>query len=198
VENAARTLEYRAVMRQRRDALRDHLAAILPLTAPFAWEVGCGHGHFLTAYAAEHKSRLCVGIDIIGERIARAKRKRDRALLGNLHFIQAEAGMFLESMPAAAGFNSIFILFPDPWPKLRHQKNRVLKSAFLTAAASRATSDCRLYFRTDHAGYFDAARAAVMSHAAWECVDEPWPYEFETVFQSKAPAHHSLIARRRP
>jgi tRNA (guanine-N7-)-methyltransferase len=196
VDNPARTVEHRERLAQRRETLQTAFAKIFqPGTTAFTWEIGCGHGHFLTAYAQTHPEKLCVGIDLASDRIARAIRKRDRARLADLHFIQAEARFFLEALPPEVRFSDVFILFPDPWPKLRHHKHRILQPAFLDAVANRMGEGARLLFRTDHEPYFQDAVAVVDAHRAWRRVEEPWPFEFETVFQSRAPSYHSLIAR---
>lgn len=56
------------VMEERRRELRARFASIFQFHKQFVWEIGCGHGHFLTAYAAKHPDRLCIGIDIATER----------------------------------------------------------------------------------------------------------------------------------
>jgi tRNA (guanine-N7-)-methyltransferase len=183
-------------MHLRRRRLEDELSSLFPKPRAFVWEVGCGHGHFLTAYAAAHPQSLCIGIDIASDRIERALRKRDRARLGNLFFIQAEARLFVESLPAHGTFSDLFILFPDPWPKLRHRKHRVLQPDFLSAIAPRAASYARLCFRTDHSSYFQEAVRVTQCHPDWGTSEEPWPFEFGTVFQSRAAAFHSFVARR--
>jgi tRNA (guanine-N7-)-methyltransferase len=196
--NPIRTDRYLATMDQRRQGLRDDFARILTGRSDFVWELGSGHGHFLTAYAEAHPARLCLGIDLVAERVERATRKRDRARLANLHFIRAEARLFLEMLPPDVAFSDVFILFPDPWPKARHHKHRIIQPEVLEAIAARAAADCRVFFRTDFVPYFDDAKAVFQAHARWKLVDDPWPFEFETVFQSRAPAHHSLIARHVP
>jgi tRNA (guanine-N7-)-methyltransferase len=123
-------------------------------------------------------------------------RKRDRAKLAHLHFLQAEAALFLEALPATARFSTLFILFPDPWPKLRHHKHRILQPEFLTAAAAHAAPGCQLCFRTDHLPYFQSALGVARAHPDWRITEEPWPFEHETVFQSRAASFHSFIARR--
>ena len=182
-------------MEERRAALRAELAAILLDRREFVWEIGCGHGHFLTAYAQRHPDKCCIGIDLASERIDRATRKQARARLANLHFLQAEASLFLEAMPANVRISTLFILFPDPWPKLRHHKHRILQDGFLSAAAAHASADCLLCFRTDYLPYFDSARALTNSHDAWHVVADDWPFEHETVFQSRSATYHSFIAR---
>jgi tRNA (guanine-N7-)-methyltransferase len=132
---------------------------------------------------------------LVAERIERALRKRDRAKLSNLHFIQADARTFLETLPLGTNSDAIFVLFPDPWPKSRHRKHRILQPDFLVSLAARALPTARLYFRTDFHPYFADVSAALGQGSGWERVAEPWPFEFETVFQSRAKAFHSLVAR---
>lgn len=129
---------------RRRDLRACHAQILAPHTR-FTWEIGSGHGHFLAAYAHAHPAELCIGIDIIGERVERAQRKRDRASLANLHFIHAEARLFLETLPADATFSRLFILFPDPWPKLRHHKHRIMQPDFLASVAARAGEGAPLF-----------------------------------------------------
>lgn len=195
VENATRTAEHLARLEQRSADLRTRLANLLPIGTPFVWEIGCGHGHFLTAYANAHPDQFCVGIDLIGDRIDRGTRKRDRAKLANLHFIQAEAEAFLANLPPEARLSSVYVLFSDPWPKRRHHKNRVMQPEFLEKIARRTSPDSRLYFRTDYEPYYQDTGAMIREHMRWTQVEEPWPFEHETVFQSRSESYHSLIAR---
>jgi tRNA (guanine-N7-)-methyltransferase len=189
--------EYPAIIEQRRQELRTELGRILPANASFTWEVGSGHGHFLTAYARAHPEKLCIGIDLVSERVGRATRKRERAQLENLHFLRGDARLFLEALPPGAQLAEVFILFPDPWPKLRHHKHRILQPEFLVALAGHASRGCALYFRTDYRPYFDRACATIRASVHWEIQETPWPFEFETVFQSRATRHDSMIARLR-
>ncbi|MDR0353526.1 MAG: SAM-dependent methyltransferase [Opitutaceae bacterium] len=215
VENPARTADFFARRDARLAALRETLAALLRGQPRITLEIGCGHGHFLTAYAAAHSVPLsafhqlsadgqppqtpfCVGIDLIGERIARARRKAVRARLeSRLAFLQAEAGEFLASLPDGTGFADIFILFPDPWPKRRHHKNRLIQPQILSALAARSGPGTRLCFRTDYAPYFEDAWETMAAHADWK-IDSalPWPFEQDTVFQNRAKMYQSFIARR--
>jgi tRNA (guanine-N7-)-methyltransferase len=196
MENPQRTAHYKSLITQRKSELEITLEKILMPPRAFVWEVGCGHGHFLTAYAQAHPEDICIGVDIETKRIERALRKRDRAQLSNLHFVRGEARLFLEALPAGASCSLIFVLFPDPWPKLRHHKHRIMQPDFLSALARRAGEGAQLCFRTDFQPYFTDASAAIQRHEAWSVTGETWPFECETVFQSRADTYHSLIARR--
>lgn len=188
-----------ALHRSRLTALRSRLAEDLRDRGRVTLEIGCGHGHFLTAYAEAHPHEYCLGIDLLADRLARAARKSARQGLGNVGWVQAEAGLLLEAVPAEFRFDAnVFILFPDPWPKRRHWKNRLVQPAFLSALAARAGQGTRLCFRTDHQPYFEAALAVVRAHPDWrEGLEEPWPFEQPTVFQSRADHFHSWVALRR-
>jgi tRNA (guanine-N7-)-methyltransferase len=198
VDSNAPDPAYLARMAERRESLRAEVARLLPPRSRFVWEIGCGHGHFLTAYAETHPNEYCVGIDINLDRVRRATKKRDRAGLDHLHFVRAEARLFLEVLPPDAGFSAIYMLFPDPWPKKRHHKYRLLQAEFLHDVAQRAGQGTPLFFRTDHAPYFIEAERLLRDHPDWQSLgDQPWPFELATVFQQKAPSFQSLVAVRR-
>jgi tRNA (guanine-N7-)-methyltransferase len=184
-------------MTGQRDELRARLLEILRPVGSFVWEVGSGHGHFLTAYAAAHPGEFCVGVDIASDRVGRANRKRERARLPNLHFLFADAADFLATVPEGARLSAIFILFPDPWPKRRHHKNRVLSAEFLAAAGALANPGAGLYFRTDHEPYFRAAAAVIREDPLWkEVPGAGLPFEEPTVFEKRAERHFTLVALR--
>lgn len=196
-KNRAAKAKHYVRMEERARELRAQLDAILPASGEVVGEIGCGHGHFLTAYAQAHPERVCIGLDIVSERIARANKKRERARLANLHFLRADARLFLEVLPPGARLTALYILFPDPWPKLRHHKHRIVQPALLEAVAGRMGEGGRLFFRTDYEPYFGEAHERIASHPRWELVEEGWPFEYETVFQSRAERYFSLVARVR-
>ena len=190
------TPHYTNIIEARREGLRRDLDRILPGASRLVLEIGCGHGHFLTAYAAAHPDRTCIGIDLASERVERAEKKRLRAKLANLHFLQAEARLFVDTLPPSTTLSGVFILFPDPGPKLRHNKHRILQSAFLRQLAAHAELDCPLYFRTDFAPYFAAALETFAGDPHWQLDSgSQWPFECETVFQQRADDYQSLVAR---
>lgn len=188
--------DHRHLHEQRRAEVRAALRPLIAGNKPIVLEIGCGHGHFLEAYAAAHPGLFCLGIDLMSDRIRRGTRKKDRSRLGNLAFLHASAGDLLAALPEHVKLDAIFILFPDPWPKRRHWKNRLIKPEFLDELAAHATAGAPLHFRTDHAPYFEEARAVVAAHPRWNLAADAseWPFEFTTVFQARAPSYQSLIA----
>jgi tRNA (guanine-N7-)-methyltransferase len=190
--------EHLAMIEARREALRVDFARMVPPGGRIVWEIGCGHGHFLTAYAAAHPAALCLGVDQDAFRVRRAVKKQERARLTNLHFLRAEARLFLDTLPAGMGLAAIFILFPDPWPKRRHHKHRLLQADFFQALAERAGQGTPFYFRTDHEEYFREVEQLLGVQADWRLAPgASWPFEETTVFEQKAAVYYSLVALRR-
>lgn len=189
--------EFVDLITARRAALRAQLNTILPEPRPIVLELGCGHGHFLEQYAKEFPATCCLGVDLSSERIGRALRKAQRANLPNCHFIRAEARELLYALPANVALEEIWVLFPDPWPKKRHHKNRLMQPEFFELMANRAGEGTRLYFRTDFAPYFEAVVEFLPDLKTWQpTAPAPWPLEPETVFQARALEYHSLTAVR--
>lgn len=199
--------DFELVKQQRRERiaeLRGKLLETLPADVAsgaraLTLEIGCGHGHFLAAYAATFPNEFCLGLDLISKRIERANRKRELAALGNLAFFKAEATELLTALPEACRLGKIFFLFPDPWPKKRHHKNRLIQTEMLDVLAARANAGARLHFRTDHAEYFEWSVELIDANPHWERLPgEPWPFEHETYFQKILPdAYQSLVAMRK-
>jgi tRNA (guanine-N7-)-methyltransferase len=198
VEAAGGHARHLAKREQRVDALREEVGAVFrEAQAAREWvlELGCGHGHFLTGFAARHVDCQCLGVDFSRDRIGRAHRKRQRAGLSNLHFVHGEAGELLDALPDALRFGQIYVLFPDPWPKRRHRKNRLVGGDFLNRVANVSRPGAALYFRSDAFDYVGEVRAALKAHPRWLLLAEgEMPFDTETVFQARAPRFNSLAA----
>jgi len=181
---------------ERKAALAQWCRDTLPAGEPIVLEFGCGHGHFLTAYAQAFPELTCVGIDIIHRRIEKANEKARKRSLDHLHFIKAEADEFVEALRGHTTVAAFFMLFPDPWPKKRHFKHRMVQTEFLAEIASLAAPGTRFHFRSDHTGYHRWTSSLLYAHPQWEILpDAPWPFEQETVFQSHMESYHSVIAQ---
>lgn len=181
-------------VKTRRSNLEKSLAALYPNPASITLEIGCGHGHWLADYAAHFPERECLGVDLIGDRLERAARKAERTGASNAKFLRGEAFEVLDLMPRHVTLEDVFILFPDPWPKKRHWKNRLFSESFLVELSKRCSPGVHCHFRTDHAPYFEWASEVVDSQKTWRrSPDVEWPFERETVFQNRAESYQSLI-----
>ncbi|MBO7520877.1 MAG: tRNA (guanosine(46)-N7)-methyltransferase TrmB [Opitutales bacterium] len=158
------------------------------------FEIGCGKGHYLSAYGAAHKGELCVGIDLISSRIRDGNRKNERLGNTNVHFLKAFSPEFLDAIPADLKLQKIFIFFPDPWPKKRHHKHRLIQPEFLSEIKKYCAPEAAMFFRTDHGEYFEWAME-IFAKSDWK-FEEIEKLEFEEVsqFQRLLPNFRTLRA----
>jgi tRNA (guanine-N7-)-methyltransferase len=192
----ARYLQQRT---ERVAAIRSFLDESFGEAATLTLEIGCGHGHYLTAYAEQHPEAICLGLDLVSKRIRKANQKKEKRGLANLHFLKAEVTEFLEAWPDRLRTERIFILFPDPWPKKRHIKNRILQPQLLDSLSRIATPGTLLHFRTDDPANFDWGWSVIDSHPCWKIrSDLDWPFENPSFFQDLLGVHESLTASLQP
>jgi len=180
------------------ERLKATLAAALAGRTGLTFELGCGHGHWLAAYAAAHPDEFCVGIDLITHRVERSVRKQTLGKLDNVLFLKAEATEFLDALSATVALRKIFILYPDPWPKKKHHKNRFINAENLARLAAHAAAGARLHFRTDNADYFAWTGEHLAAHPGWRV--EPaaaWPFEQKTFFEERMKERRDMFADRR-
>jgi len=177
--------------------LRETLTTALAGRTGITFELGCGHGHWLAAYAAAYPAEFCVGIDLITHRVERSVRKQTLGRLANVIFLKAEATEFLEALPPPVSLAKIFILYPDPWPKKKHHKNRFISPTNLDLLAARAAAEARLHFRTDNADYFAWTQEHLAAHPRWRIEpDVTWPFEQKTFFEERMKDRRDVFARR--
>lgn len=183
--------------KQRKAALAEQCLPIFEGVDSILFEAGCGHGHWLTSYAESHPDQLCVGIDLISLRIRKGLDKRNKRQLGNLHFLKAELGEFLEVLPERVRFDMTMLLFPDPWPKAKHHRRRMVQAEFLDEVARRTDRGGCFCFRSDDLPYFEWTLEHLEAHPLWEIDSSAqWPHERETYFQELMEGYHSVVARR--
>jgi tRNA (guanine-N7-)-methyltransferase len=161
----------------------------------FDLEIGCGHGHWLNAYSDINRDITCVGIDLISKRIQKSNNKKDSFGRNNLFFYKAEANEFLHFKPLNIKIRNIFILFPDPWPKKRHHKRRLIQNEFLDLLKLHVCDKSLIYFRTDHLEYFKWTEEKFQNSQNWKIIGDKWPFEHETFFQNLLPNYKSLVAK---
>ncbi len=195
MENGLRqAMERRAA---RIENLRSEIAS-LPAGAfggAATFEIGCGKGHYLSAYGQAHPGEMCVGIDLISARVRDGERRSGMRGNRNVFFMKAECGEFLEAARGALKFSRVFIFFPDPWPKKRHHRRRLIQPDFLTDLAGACLPGAELWFRTDHAEYFEWSLGVFEAHPLWGV--EPGaalPFEEVSQFQRILPVFSTMKA----
>lgn len=131
-------------------------AALKPGAAEVWLEVGFGGGEHLAAQAARRPDVLMLGAEPFLNGAASALRHIEAAGLANVRLQVGDARDLVAALPAAC-LDRAFILFPDPWPKARHHKRRLIQAGFVDELARVLKCGGRLRFATDWADYADWA-----------------------------------------
>ncbi|MSU34720.1 MAG: tRNA (guanosine(46)-N7)-methyltransferase TrmB [Pedosphaera sp.] len=121
---------------------------------PVELELGSGDGSFLAQYAAQHPDRNFIGVERLLGRLRKIDRKSRRMGLTNIRLIRLEASYVLQWMIPQGSLAALHIYFPDPWPKRRHWKRRLVNDLFRRVAAQALATNGMVYFRTDEPSYF--------------------------------------------
>ncbi len=128
-------------------------AALFGRAAPLVMEIGFGSGLFLADLARRRPEANLLGVEISIPALRRAGSKLERAGLGNVRLIQADAAAVLRALCAPGDLTAAVINFPDPWPKKHHGARRLIDDNFLCLLASRMVVGGALDIATDHDDY---------------------------------------------
>jgi len=128
--------------------------ALMPSASEVWLEAGFGAGEHLAAQAARHPDALFLGAEPFVNGIAACLAHLDDAKLANVRLHHGDVRDVAERLPAAS-VDRLYVLFPDPWPKTRHKKRRLIQPEFLAEAARVMKRGARLRFATDWAEYAD-------------------------------------------
>lgn len=121
--------------------------------APLGVEIGFGMGHALLAWAQQQRDWNLVGIEVYQPGIGALLLGAEQAELENLRVLEGDAERALAEAFAPQSLAEVRIFFPDPWPKLRHHKRRIIQPAFVNLLASRLREGGRLLLATDWQPY---------------------------------------------
>ena len=137
------------------------LAALFGRTAPCTLEIGFGNGDHLAARALAEPERQFLGVEVHRPGIGHLLRAAAAANLTNLRVIEQDAVEVLHSRIAPDSLDEVQILFPDPWPKKRHHKRRLIQLEFAALVASRLRRSGQLHLATDWEPYAQQMRAVL-------------------------------------
>nr|WP_324194506.1 tRNA (guanosine(46)-N7)-methyltransferase TrmB [Nocardia blacklockiae] len=121
--------------------------------APLVVEIGCGTGTATAAMAQAEPQFDLIGIEVYKPGLAQLVQRVEREGIDNIRLLRGDAVDVLEHMIAEDSLTGVRVFFPDPWPKARHHKRRLLQPHTMALIASRLKPGGVLHVATDHAGY---------------------------------------------
>ena len=149
-------------------------------------EVGFGDGRYTSRRASERPEDRFVGLEISTASVMRAVRRMKREQASNVRLLKVGAQFAVRHLFAPGSLATITVNFPDPWPKERHEKNRLLSGRFFELCASRLESGGAVLLATDHPEYLEFARIEARSTELFDLEErEPPAAVFETKYALK-------------
>jgi len=133
---------------------RIDLKTLFPREQPLEVELGSGDGSFLVELAKLKPAHNFIGVERLLGRIRKLDRKAHRAGLTNIRGVRIESSYFLEWLLPLHSAVAVHIYYPDPWPKRKHHRHRLINERFPVLAHQALAAGGKVYLRTDHQEYF--------------------------------------------
>lgn len=137
---------------------------------PIKLEIGPGRGEFLIQCAQEEPDVNFVGIEIRYKRVQRINLRLVKLGLKNVKLIAGDARDLLEDRFAQNSIDTVFMHFPDPWPKVRHEKRRLLSEACFNKIHRVLLPGGKFYFTTDVPLYGEQMQDIAAKHNGYRLV----------------------------
>ncbi len=138
---------------------------------PVEIEIGIGKGRFLLAAARARPEIRHFGIEWANKYLRIAELRAHRDGLDNVRFVRADARAVVAAIPDGS-VSAYYVFYPDPWPKLRHQKRRFLGTQNVSELARTLVTAGLLHVATDHADYWQAIQSVLEPHPKFERLSE--------------------------
>ncbi|MBX7245877.1 MAG: tRNA (guanosine(46)-N7)-methyltransferase TrmB [Candidatus Sumerlaeaceae bacterium] len=177
-------------------------ARLFGRNAPTELEIGAGRCDFLLGYAPTKPGVNFIGLERKVVILRRAVNKLRRTDISNIVLIAAEARHTLESYFPPASLQAVHIYFPDPWPKKKHLRRRIIDSAMPARLARIIAPNGFLHLRTDHENYFRAMEEVMSGTTDFQPISPPPDLvavktAFEAAFLREGkPIYHASFQRR--
>jgi tRNA (guanine-N7-)-methyltransferase len=168
--------------------------------APLHVDLGCGDGSFLCQMAQNFPKRNCLGIERLTKRVEKVRRKAEK--IENVRILRADTLFSVRYLLPESSVETFYLLFPDPWPKRRHQFRRIFTADFLDAIAIALEQQGVLRIATDHIDYFHQIERLSCAHPQFQVVPQPpddsvLPVtKFETKFRELGAPIYRLTLRK--
>ena len=139
---------------------------------PLEMDLGCGDGSFLIDLAKHHPERDFIGVERLLGRCRKVSKKIIRNGLENARILRLDSKYVVEWLLPAESVSRIHLLCPDPWPKMRHNRRRLVQQGFLEAVKAALEPGGEFLFMTDHEEYFEWAVERIHASKLFEI--RPW------------------------
>jgi tRNA (guanine-N7-)-methyltransferase len=131
-------------------------------------DIGFGAGETLISIAQQNKDISLLGAEVYLSGIGTVLSKIDRLNLDNIRIVNEDAEDLLQDKIPNSSFDAIVMFYPDPWPKRKHHKRRLIKEEFIEVLNKKLKPSGIFYFKTDWKDYFDEVSYLLKEEPNWE------------------------------
>jgi tRNA (guanine-N7-)-methyltransferase len=173
------------------------LKKIFGRKAPLHVDLGCGDGSFLCTLAQRLPDKNFLGVERLSGRVRRTALKANS--LDNVRLLQVESSYAVRYLLPPGSVQMFYLLFPDPWPKRRHHRRRIVTPDFLSSVRVALEQNGVIYIATDYLDYFKQIKEIAYSVPGFAIapVDVELPSsKFEMAFRQKGTPIHWLALRK--
>ena len=149
------------------------MARLFPAAQPLEVELGCGDASFLAEYARQNPAKNFIGVERLLGRIQKLDKKGRRLGLTNTRGVRIESSYFLQYLLPPHAAVALHIYFPDPWPKKKHRRHRLIGETFPALARTTLTPGGTVFLRTDDTDYFQQMTEVFGAAKEFEKVETP-------------------------
>lgn len=170
---------------------QDFSEPFLPSDRPICVEYCSGNGEWIIEKAKAHPERVWVAVEMQFMRVRKIWSKSQNAGLKNLLIVCGKAQLFTQYYLSASQVSEIYVNFPDPWPKKRHAKHRLIQPEFVAEMARIACSDAVSTFVTDDPAYAQQMLEVMNGSPCWNVTqnavltDSHGPSFFDRLWRGK-------------
>jgi tRNA (guanine-N7-)-methyltransferase len=171
--------------------------------APVDVEIGSGKGRFLLELAASAPDRNFFAVERSGKYHKLCCERAAKRGLSNVRLLRTTAEDLVTRLLREESIENLFVLFPDPWPKKRHHKRRLMTAEFVGAINRVLSPGGRLLIKTDHDGYADVISQVLTAASSFEPIDAIPVFDalpltgFEHKYRDQGRPIHSFALRKR-
>lgn len=160
------------------------LTGLFPQPQPVHLELGSGDGSFLLQHAEKHPELNHIGVERLLGRLRKIDRKATRRQLRNIRLIRLEASYVMAYLIPESTISSLHVYFPDPWPKRKHHRRRLIQDTFALTASRILVPNATIHLRTDNEDYFKQMTEVFDRNPHYEpCETELGLLEIQTDFE---------------
>jgi tRNA (guanine-N7-)-methyltransferase len=161
------------------------LEAIYGRNAPIEVDLGCGDGSFLAEIAAANPGTDFLGIERLPGRVRSAHRKITERGLTNARVLLVETSYAVRRMLPASSVTQFYLMFPDPWPKRRHWRRRVVTEDFFASVHRALVPHGVLRIATDQIDYFREIERLAGEATQFVTNHDPQPTGTRSTFEKR-------------